>query len=245
MADTGNTGSSLNGNGNATNATSPPSEGVLSTGSAPNSSVSTSTVASTNVTNVTSVISNPTIIENGNWKFLIMDSPTNQNVQAYVKMLQKKNVVAVVRACDPSYSDEPLKTAGIKVMNLPFSDGDPPPAQVVSKWLDFVEDELGAPNKSSTPGKKAASKNEKKKGKYTPADHDERKAIAVHCVAGLVRAPVLVCIALVESGMDPYDAISYIRKRRRGAINARQLQYIEVYKARHGGAKCCSGCSIS
>ena len=47
---------------------------------------------------VTSVISNPTIIENKNWRFLIMDSPTDANVQAYVKMLQKKNVVAVVLA---------------------------------------------------------------------------------------------------------------------------------------------------
>lgn len=195
-----------------------------------------------------SKISNPTVIENGNWKFLIMDSPTDANVTAYIKMLQKKNVVAVVRACDPSYSDEPLKSAGIKVMNLPFSDGDPPPADLVSKWLDFIEEELGAPERSAVPGnmkKKSNGKGgDKRKGKYQQPEDENQKAIAVHCVAGLGRAPVLVCIALVESGMDPYDAISYIRKRRRGAINARQLQYIEVYKARHGPAKCCGGCNI-
>lgn len=193
---------------------------------------------------VTTTISNPTIIENGNWRFLIMDSPTDQNINAYIKMLHKKNVVAVVRACDPSYDEEKLKSSGINVMNSPFSDGDPPPSQVVSKWLDFVEAELGPPGKSAVPGngKKSGSK---KKSKYTTEDGEERKAIAVHCVAGLGRAPVLVCIALVESGMDPYDAISYIRKRRRGAINARQLQYIELYKSRYNSRPCCTGCSIS
>lgn len=179
----------------------------------------------------TNVISNPTIIENGNWRFLIMDSPTDANAHAYVKMLQKKNCLGVVRACDPSYNDSPLKDVGIKVMNLPFSDGDPPPAQVVSKWLDFVEEELGSPQK----GPKTA---QKQKGRKLIEDPD-KKAIAVHCVAGLGRAPVLVCIALVESGMEPYDAISFIRKRRRGAINSRQLQYIENYKPRHV-KKCCT-----
>lgn len=46
------------------------------------------------------------------------------------------------------------------------------------------------------------------------------------------RAPVLVAIALIEDGMPALDAVSYIRERRRGAINKKQLKYIESYKPR-------------
>lgn len=68
--------------------------------------------------------------------------------------------------------------------------------------------------------------------------------IAVHCVAGLGRAPVLVAIALIEfAKMEPVDAATFIRKHRRGAINNTQLDWLERYKRRYkanAGAGCCS-----
>jgi len=155
------------------------------------------------------VVSLPTVIEHNNLRFVIMDAPTDENVHAYVDMLKNKGVVHVVQACESSYNTQPMKDAGIRVTNLQFPDGDPPPPEIVSKWLELVGTELGSNAKGES---------------------EAKKAIGVHCVAGLGRAPVLVCIALVEAGMDPYDAIGYIRKRRRGAINARQLQFIETYK---------------
>lgn len=66
--------------------------------------------------------------------------------------------------------------------------------------------------------------------------------IAVHCVAGLGRAPVLVAIALIEfAGMDPVEAVTLIRKHRRGAINEKQLNWLEQYQRTHrsGGDSCC------
>lgn len=50
--------------------------------------------------------------------------------------------------------------------------------------------------------------------------------IAVHCVAGLGRAPVLVAIALIELGMEPLDAVEFVRRKRRGAFNKPQIDYL-------------------
>ena len=65
------------------------------------------------------------------------------------------------------------------------------------------------------------------------------RTIAVHCSAGLGRAPLLVAIALIESGQDCMDVVEIIRKRRRGAINRLQLQYMQQYKpTRKKGGNC-------
>eukprot|EP00611_Tribonema_gayanum_P004410 TRINITY_DN1358_c0_g1_i1.p3 TRINITY_DN1358_c0_g1~~TRINITY_DN1358_c0_g1_i1.p3 ORF type:complete len:163 (-),score=73.72 TRINITY_DN1358_c0_g1_i1:635-1123(-) len=67
--------------------------------------------------------------------------------------------------------------------------------------------------------------------------------VAVHCVAGLGRAPVLVAIALIENGMESSEAVEYIRARRRGAINRKQLSYLEQYqRIRHKGG--CAPCAV-
>jgi protein tyrosine phosphatase type 4A len=55
--------------------------------------------------------------------------------------------------------------------------------------------------------------------------------VAVHCVAGLGRAPVLVAIALIELGMAPLDAIAYIREKRRGAFNKPQIMFLDSYSS--------------
>ena len=66
----------------------------------------------------------------------------------------------------------------------------------------------------------------------------EPATLAVHCVAGLGRAPAMVALALIEfGGMDGLDAVDSIRKQRRGAINAKQLSYIQQYKPASKG--CC------
>jgi protein tyrosine phosphatase type 4A len=90
---------------------------------------------------------------------------------------------------------------------MPFNDGGAPPDEVVNKWLNLLE----------------ATYKE---------DAAQKETIGVHCVAGLGRAPVLVAIALIESGMNALEAVDFIRERRRGSINLKQLQYLKTYKVK-------------
>ncbi|CAG8509241.1 6676_t:CDS:2 [Ambispora leptoticha] len=161
------------------------------------------------VTQLRSPINPPTLIEYKNYRFLIADAPSNNNLQLYIQEFEKYNVTDVVRVCDPTYNSAPLEQRGIKIHDWVFGDGEAPPSNIVHDWLELVEKRFGR------------------------EVDDKRPTIACHCVAGLGRAPVLVAIALIESGMSPLDSVVFIRERRRGAINNKQLKYIEgLYRGR-------------
>ena len=136
------------------------------------------------------------------------------NVEAYIKEFKGHGVTDLVRACECGYSTDRILKSGVAVHDMPFPDGDPPPDAVIASWLSLCKEVFAKGNPS-------------------------RKCIAVHCVAGLGRAPVLVAIALIEHGLEPLEAVTQIRAKRRGAINAKQLQYLEhQYKRRSKGGKC-------
>jgi len=146
------------------------------------------------------------LVESGNYRFLIFDAPNDDNLPVYITELKKQNVHNLVRACDPTYSVDPLRAVGINVHDMPFTDGGAPSDDVVDKWLQLL--------------------------KNTFKDGDVQETIGVHCVAGLGRAPVLVAIALIEGGMNSLTAVNFIRERRRGSINMKQLQWLKTYKPR-------------
>jgi len=154
----------------------------------------------------------PSLIENGDFRFLIFDAPNDDNLPIYLSELKKFNVRNLVRACDPTYSVELLRNSNIAVHDMPFPDGGHPSDDVVDKWLNLLK---------------------------TSFKDIEKETIGVHCVAGLGRAPVLVAIALIESGLNPLQAVEYIRERRRGSINLKQLQWLKNYKPRSKNKKPC------
>lgn len=145
----------------------------------------------------------PALVEFKNFRFLIVNKPNQASLPAFVKELKKHNAKVVVRCCDPSYSTESLTEEGIRVVDCFFEDGAAPPAEIIRKWLDVMEE--------------------------TFRDHPGG-CVAVHCVAGLGRAPVLVAVALMEQGMKYTAAVELIRAKRRGAINQKQLEFLERYK---------------
>ncbi|KAJ1528268.1 Protein tyrosine phosphatase type IVA 1, partial [Nowakowskiella sp. JEL0078] len=123
---------------------------------------------------------------------------------------KRRNVTDVVRVCEPTYTTNLFEENGIHVHDWPFKDGGVPPQKIVTSWLSLCDERFGGLGTCEEPN---------------------GKVIAVHCVAGLGRAPILVAMSLIEGGLSPLDAVEYIRRRRRGALNSVQLQYlVESYK---------------
>ncbi|CAO3593302.1 unnamed protein product [Absidia cylindrospora] len=135
-------------------------------------------------------------------RYLILDCPTESTLGFYLDEFANLSVHTVVRCCQPTYPAHKLTEQGIQVLDLPFKDGGIPPPHVIQEWLQLVE--------STTKRRQ----------------QQQHSTIAVHCVAGLGRAPVLVAIGLIEMGMKPLDAIEYIRSKRRGAFNKPQIMFL-------------------
>nr|XP_044626181.1 protein tyrosine phosphatase type IVA 2 isoform X3 [Equus asinus] len=154
----------------------------------------------------------PVEISYENMRFLITHNPTNATLNKFTEELKKYGVTTLVRVCDATYDKAPVEKEGIHVLaaglNLtesnfhqiflshmeifsltlqdwPFDDGAPPPNQIVDDWLNLLK---------------------------TKFREEPGCCVAVHCVAGLGRAPVLVALALIECGMKYEDAVQFIRQ---------------------------------
>ncbi|RKP25297.1 protein tyrosine phosphatase-like protein 4a2 [Syncephalis pseudoplumigaleata] len=156
-------------------------------------------------------LATPALIEFEDLRFYIVDCPTESTLPIYLQKFTELNVNHVARVCDSTYNANRLESAGIRVHDWPFEDGGLPPLAITKQWLALMEKH------------QAEVLDARATGAPLPA-------IAVHCVAGLGRAPVFVCIALIEHGMDPLDAIDYVRQCRRGALNSRQVDFLARYK---------------
>mmetsp|Transcript_115089 Transcript_115089/g.229204 ORF Transcript_115089/g.229204 Transcript_115089/m.229204 type:complete len:169 (+) Transcript_115089:146-652(+) len=148
-----------------------------------------------------------TLVEHGRFKIVIMDAPNDENSPQYVAELKNVGVTDVVRACEETYSTMIFEKAGITVHEMTFADGAAPPEDIIDTWNELI------------------------KRRYKPQKSGDSGVVAVHCVAGLGRAPVMAAVALMEiTGMNYVDAIEKIRELRRGAINAKQFRFLQSYK---------------
>eukprot|EP00931_Biecheleriopsis_adriatica_P103044 TRINITY_DN77936_c0_g1_i1.p1 TRINITY_DN77936_c0_g1~~TRINITY_DN77936_c0_g1_i1.p1 ORF type:complete len:176 (-),score=24.85 TRINITY_DN77936_c0_g1_i1:100-627(-) len=147
------------------------------------------------------------LVEYGKFKIVIMDAPCDENSYTYVQELKAFGVTDVVRTCEPTYSPENFEKEGIQVHEMTFPDGAAPPDELIQRWNGLICQ------------------------RYRPKDPTESGMVAVHCVAGLGRAPVMAAVALIEmTAIDAMDAVEKIRERQKGAINARQLKFLQSYK---------------
>ena len=130
--------------------------------------------------------------------------------------------------------------------HIKFEDGGVPSAELVSAWLDLVDAHLqqqdndGGEDGHSTVV--AVHGGNKQPPSVVSQDTATLPAIALHCVSGLGRAPVLVAVAILEycAHMESLDVVEYLRRYRRGVLNSTQLHWLEeVYwkKLRRQGWK--------
>ena len=149
---------------------------------------------------------NPTLISYKHYHFLIMAAPAQRGLRKFLKDLKKNKVELLVRCCGLTYDEDALAPLGIAREKIKFDDGMLPSDDVVNNWLKIVDDFFDAPDavKSDEP----------------------KKVIAVHCLSGLDRAPLLVAMALAHKGMKVQVAVKVIQHERKNAISQTQECYI-------------------
>lgn len=118
--------------------------------------------------------------------------------------MERRKVKKLVRVCEPTYSRERLQNHGIELFDWEFGNGHPPPNEIIDKWLTLVKDYFWQTPTTTV----VVKQNDDEKRQLT---EQIPNAIAIHCVSGLGRAPVLVGIALLEAGMNCNDVIYLIR----------------------------------
>ncbi|KAI9224690.1 protein-tyrosine phosphatase-like protein [Blastocladiella britannica] len=145
-------------------------------------------------------------------RFVILDCPTDSTLPTVHRSFVQLGVTDVVRVCEPTYATATLAASGIAVHDLPFADGGVPPAALLSRFLAIATAPLAAVDDGNAAG-------------------PDRRTVAVHCIAGLGRAPLMIAVALIElAHLRPLDAIEYVRARRRGAFNTAQVKWLDAYK---------------
>lgn len=191
----------------------------------------------------------PTFFEHGPLRILVSASPTERTLSSYIHTLTTHNVVHVVRVCEPYYDASSLTEKGFVHHHWPFNDGENPPDRIVQSWLHLLDTLFNLRKYTSNKQLKASglSLDDDEASAYvsdittSPASSTDsahnpqpppKETIAIHCAAGLGRAPVLVALALVEAGLDPVEAVGWLRALRRGAINGSQLAFLHQYQPR-------------
>lgn len=141
-----------------------------------------------------------TEIKYGKLNFVITGAPNTNNINEFISTIQKYKVSYVIRICEKTYDDnEVIKYAKIKEYGI--EDGKFPGNDIINNWLELLYENFYKLYNSTS--------------------------ILLHCKAGLGRAPLLVCIAIIIcENLDAHDAIEYIRKYIKCALNTVQINYL-------------------
>ncbi|XP_006913087.1 protein tyrosine phosphatase type IVA 3 [Pteropus alecto] len=169
----------------------------------------------------------PVEVTHKNMRFLITHNPTNATLGSFIEDLKKYGATTVVRVCEVTYDKAPLEKDGITVVwrKEPELQAQTGPARTPPLPLPSCDPR-------TTPVKCRLLAGLRVKRVQNLVTEPVASLPSSAAARMRVRAPVLVALALIESGMKYEDAIQFIRQKRRGAINSKQLMYLEKYRPR-------------
>eukprot|EP00756_Hemistasia_phaeocysticola_P013710 Hpha_TRINITY_DN15296_c2_g1::TRINITY_DN15296_c2_g1_i1::g.66208::m.66208/K18041/PTP4A; protein tyrosine phosphatase type IVA len=172
--------------------------------------------------------------------FLILEQPTPSSLADYIATLKMYRVTHLVRVHDTNTGEEALakEFTVLHGTGWSFPDGESPPPHVVRNWLQLVDDVFGLRRSPVSVTRRGSSVH---LSSHDDAHDSDTPCIAVHCGAGLGRAPVLVAVALMErGGAKGPQVVEHIRSLRWGCFNGNQVDWLLKYRVRgNGKGGCC------
>lgn len=102
---------------------------------------------------------------------------------------------------------------------LKFLAGSVPPEPIVKSYRNLLDSLLSTAAETDEPKRRDS-------GLSSNTSSTSKPVVALHCVSGIGRAPVLVAAALIDAGIDPLEAVELVRAKRRGALNKKQLAWL-------------------
>jgi len=133
-------------------------------------------------------------------KLFISSAPAAKDLETYIDRIVKCGVQHVVKVCDVDYDSANFSRHNVAFYDMNFADGSHPSSDIIQRWLQLCLNNT-----------------------------DQHKGIAIHCAAGLGRAPLMCGLLLIETGMSAIDAIELLRSHIRGCLNTKQINFLISY----------------
>lgn len=140
-------------------------------------------------------------------RIFLTETPTKQNIDQANQFLHLNNISAVFCFTKPIYDANDIQAA---VYRFEIKDGSPPNRANSTLLTEFTNTFISLYEKMETLDGKESQLN-----------------LLFHCDSGYGRAPTMLAYTMISYfHMNDYKAISQIRKVRKGAINAKQLEWL-------------------
>jgi protein-tyrosine phosphatase len=156
-------------------------------------------------------------------KVYISTSPTQTSIEQYVEFMIREKITDVFNFSDKNikkslYDHSILESNDIKVNILYFNDGGNPPIEILKQFDQIIDSLIEKKNNIN---------------------------VLFHCLSGLGRAPTMFTYLMMtrfgyNNKLKRSEMITNIRKKRRYAFNASQLNWIYSIEIKNydSGCKC-------